>query len=150
MLIGRLRIACILHISRVKCNQIFTFTQGQSYKQLNVIGPTYKEIRIAIFIGLALCESANVAIHYTCHMYCTMHTVLSLYVGLSLSLSLSLCYTTLYHLSPQHHPHHDNKHFHAVNQSHPSEITAAQMASVTTTTPLLTTALPLLCSPTAQ
>lgn len=97
-------------------------------------------MRIALFIGLALSGSLNVAEHYTCHMY-------NAYNPQPVCWSLSLCYTTLYHLSHQHHPHHDNKDLHAVDQSHPSEITVAQMASVTTTTPLLTTALPLLCSP---
>jgi hypothetical protein len=60
--------------------------------------------------------------------------------------SLSLC-TQRHILSHQHHPHHDNKDLHAVGQTHPSEITVAQLASVTTTTPLLTTALPTLCNP---
>jgi hypothetical protein len=60
--------------------------------------------------------------------------------------SLSLCYTTSYYLSHQHHPHHDNEVLHAVGQT-PLEATVAQFPSVTTATPLLTAALPILCSP---
>jgi hypothetical protein len=58
-LISRLRITCILHIA---------FVNKTTFKLALRANPINNEISTSLFIGLALSESLNVVLFYTCNV----------------------------------------------------------------------------------